>query len=97
MLGSVEMAMRRGFFCALCGKHYDFQSRFDRHMASLGHQMLERTYKVSQDKYFVVTEDTEDTSDRDVSLGDRLCEVSCTLQNNAMDVSCKLFVVVVTS
>lgn len=81
------MAIRGGYFCALCEKRYDFRSRFDRHMASLGHQMLEKTYKASQEKQS--TEDTGTINDIGVSICDSECEASFTLHSNAMDVSCK--------
>lgn len=33
------------FFCDLCDKKYDFQSRYDRHLASAGHRRLELLFK----------------------------------------------------
>lgn len=42
------MAERSSFFCALCEKQYDFRSRFDRHLVSSGHRMLEEIQKLNQ-------------------------------------------------
>ena len=48
-------AERSCFFCALCDKHYDFRSRFDRHLASSGHRMLEEIQKLNPPSTSVAT------------------------------------------
>ena len=49
-------AMDSCFFCALCDKHYDFRSRFDQHLASSGHRMLEEIQKLNPPSTFVAND-----------------------------------------
>ena len=42
---SIVMAERAKFSCSLCDKHYDFRSRYDRHLANYGRRILEDVVK----------------------------------------------------
>ena len=87
------MAERSSFFCVLCEKHYDFRSRFDRHLASSGHCMLEEIQKLNQGGTSSVTESTVTDSANDG--GAELSLASDTLQTTHVDVSSFLYKTVV--
>ena len=85
------MAERSSFFCVLCEKHYDFRSRFDRHLESSGHRMLEEIQKLNQGGTSSVTESTVTDSASDG--GAQLSLASDTLQttHDHVDVSSFLY------
>lgn len=46
------MATKRAkFVCQLCDKHYEFRSKFDRHLVSSGHRCLEETIHRQGDNF----------------------------------------------
>ena len=49
-----RMAKRLKFVCELCDKHYDFRSKYDRHLVSSGHRCLEETIHCQGDTLLTV-------------------------------------------
>ena len=87
------MAGRAKLSCSLCDKHYNFRSRYGRHLASYGHRILEDVVKHQDDDLHLESElsqsDITDQPSCSTSLG------SYDIQNHStspwMDIDVLLF------